>query len=231
MGAACVRELADRGHAVLAVARRGDVLRDLFGADEQVSTVEADLGDDGCWDDLLAAIDAAASAAPIRSLVHGAATAVDLEAWTDIDAHRLTEHFRVHVAAAMRLTSELGRHGDLERCIIFDSYSASTPRHGWSAYSILKAAAQMAFRAAREELPGTAVARVYPGAVATPLLDRVLDADRSIEATAVYHELNERGRVSTPAEIATAVVDLLELDLDAFAADEVWHVGHPADLD
>ena len=89
----------------------------------------------------------------------------------------------------------------------------------------------MAFRAARDELPDTAVARVYPGAVATPLLDRVLDADRSIEATAVYHELNDRGRVSTPAEIASALADLLELDLATFGAQEIWHVGHPADLD
>ena len=232
MGAACVRELADRGQTVVAVARRGEVLDDLFGDDDHVFPVVADLGDTRGWDDLVRTIGGhIADAGPVESLIHGAATAVDLEPWTDIDPERLTEHFRVHVAAAMRLTGEIVRSHGLERCIIFDSYSASTPRHGWSAYSILKAAAQMAFRAARDELPDTAVARVYPGAVATPLLDRVLDADRSIEATAVYHELNDRGRVSTPAEIASALADLLELDLATFGAQEIWHVGHPADLD
>lgn len=229
MGRACAVALAAAGHDVIAVARRADALAELRSSNRRIVPLVADVGTAA---GRAATVDAvAAHGQRVASVLHGAATAVGLEPWLDLDADELTAHFGVHVAAPIALTAALHRAVGVERCIIFDSYSASTPRVGWSAYSILKAAAQMAFRAAAEELPDVAVARVYPGAVATPLLDRVLDADRSIEATAVYHELKDRGRVSTADEIAAAVVDLLALDLDEFGAEEIRHVGHPAELD
>jgi NAD(P)-dependent dehydrogenase (short-subunit alcohol dehydrogenase family) len=231
MGASCVQALSARGDVVVAVARRANVLDELWGDDERVRVVAADVGTTGGRADVVeraAAVAQAEGARPIASLIHGAATAVELQPWTTLDPDELTAHFHVHVASAAALTSALHEKVGVERCVIFDSYSASTPRHGWAAYSILKAAAQMAFRAAADELDDLAVIRAYPGAVATPLLDRVLDADPSIEATAVYHELNDSGRVSTPDAIATQLLPILDRSLDELRATDTWTIGHPA---
>ena len=86
----------------------------------------------------------------------------------------------------------------------------------------------MAFRAAAEELEEVAIARVYPGAVKTPLLARVLDAPRSIEATAVYHELHDTGRVSTAEEIAEQLLPILDLSPAEIRAQDIWPIGYPA---
>ncbi len=231
MGAACVTALADAGHHVVAVARRAEALEVVAAGSDAVTTLAADVGTTEGRTEIVAAVEnlSGATRPGVTAIIHGAATAVELEPWDRLDAATLTDHFTVHVAAPIELTGELHRRVGVERCIIFDSYSATTPRVGWAAYSILKAAAQMAFRAAAEEVHDVAVARVYPGAVATPLLDRVLEADQSIEATGVYHELARRGLVSTAAQIADSVVALLALDLEEFAADPIQHVGYPAD--
>ena len=212
---------------MVAVARRADVLDELWGDDPRVQVVAADVGR---ADDRAAIVGATTQRASgaVTSLIHGAATAVALEPWTELDADQLTAHFNVHVAAAVALTGDLHRQVGVERCVIFDSYSASNPRVGWSAYSILKAAAQMAFRAAADELGDIAIARVFPGAVGTPLLDRVLEAPRSIEATAVYHELNDTDRVSTPDEIARELLPILDRSPAELRAQDTWAIGHPA---
>ena len=227
MGASVTRALADRGDTVVAVARRGDLLAELAAGRPTVVPVAADVGTtDGRERIVAAARDIGPG--PLASVIHGAATPVALEPWAELDPDTLTAHFHVHVASAIALTGALHTTTGVERCVIFDSYSASTPRVGWSAYSILKAAAQMAFRAATDELDGIAIARVYPGAVATPLLERVLDAPREIDATAAYHELNNTGRVSDPDDIAAQLLPLLDLTPEALAAEESWHIGHPA---
>ena len=227
MGASLARALADRGDTVVAVARRAEVLNELGVGRPTLVAVSADVGTDTGRSAIVDAV-RDVGAGPVASIVHDAATPVDLEPWAELDPDTLTAHFHVHVASAVTLTGSIHRAVGLERCVIFDSYSASTPRVGWAAYSILKAAAQMAFRAAAAELDGVAVARVYPGAVATPLLDRVLTAPRSIDATAVYHDLRHTGRVSEPDDIAAQLLLLLDLDPAALAAEESWSIGHPA---
>lgn len=225
MGAAIVGALSARGDRVVAAARRASVLDELWGDDERVLPVVADVGTAEGREAIVAA---AASGGLVTSLIHGAATAVDLQPWAKLDPDELTAHFHVHVASAVALTGALHDQVGVERCVIFDSYSASTPRVGWSAYSILKAAAQMAFRSAAEELEPLAVARVYPGAVATPLLERVLEAPRSIDATAVYHGLRDSGRVSTPDEIAEQLLAILDRSPEEIRAQDTWPIGHPA---
>lgn len=230
MGAACVRALAERGDRVVAAARRADALAT---ATEGLETVDLVVADVGTAAGRAAIVDAAVSASRdtvdgcATSVIHGAATAVAFDPWLALDPDELTAHFHVHVAAAVALTGELHRRPGLERCVIFDSYSATTPRVGWSAYSILKTAAQMAFRAAADELPDLAIARVYPGAVSTPLLDRVLGASRDIEATHAFHELNDTGRVSTPDEIAEQLLPILDLRPAEIQATDTWTIGHP----
>lgn len=227
MGAACASALAARGDAVIAVARRADVLSNRFGDIENVTVVAADVGHADGRSAILEVVTNQTDD-PLTSVIHGAASAVELQPWHQLDPDALTAHFHVHVASSIAITGSVHNQVGVERCVIFDSYSASTPRVGWSAYSILKAAAQMAFRAAAEELEEVAIARVYPGAVATPLLARVLDAPRSIEATAVYRELHDTGRVSTAEEIAEQLLPILDLSPAEIRAQDIWPIGYPA---
>ncbi len=228
LGEACAVSLAARGEDVIAVARRSAPLESLARRFDNIEPVVADV----CAANGRAAVVSAAAGSATATLIHGAATAIDLEPWSDIQADELTRHFAVHVASPIALTAELHKSGGLRRCVIFDSYSAQTPRVGWAGYSIVKSAAQMAFRAASDELEDIAIGRVYPGAVATPLLARVLDAPRTIEATAFYHELKRLNRVSQPSEIADSLISLLLDSVPSpFESQDVWHFGHSASLD
>ncbi len=224
MGRATALALAQRGESVVVVARSEELLRDLVAiSPELIDPVIGDVGETSTIDRVVATV----GGRNVTGVVHGAATSVDLTPWLELDAEELTNHFRVHVAAPIALTGALLAAGPVERVVILDSYSATTPRVGWAAYSILKSAAQMAFRAAAGELEGVAVARVFPGAVDTPLLQRVLDASSDIEATSFYRELASTGKVSGAADIGRSIAELLvDLSRDEFAANDTWHIGH-----
>jgi len=224
MGRAAAIALAERGESVVAVARGEEALADLAAASPlNIQPVAGDVGASETVDSIVAAV----NGRPVVGLVHAAATPVALDPWAELDAEELTEHFRVHVAAPIALTGALLAGGPMKRVVILDSYSATTPRVGWAAYSILKAGVQMAFRAAADELDGVIVARVFPGAVDTPLLQRVLDASPDIEATGFYRELAQTGRVSDVTDIGRSIAELLvDVPDHDFAANDTWHIGH-----
>lgn len=224
MGFATAHALAERGESVVVVARRDEALQVLAG--EYQGLIEPVAGDVGESDDLNRIVSRVAGR-PLASVVHGAATPVATEPWLDLDADDLTRHFQVHVAAPIALTAGLLRVGAVERAVIFDSYSAATPRDGWSAYSLMKAAIQMAMRGAALELNETAILRVYPGAVATPLLDRILDSGPEVAAAEFYRALRDQGLVSAANEIGNQLADLLTTPLGADRNGEfVHHIGH-----
>ncbi len=224
MGFATALALAERSESVVVVARRDEPLQALAG--EHPGLIEPVAGDVGDLADRNRIV-ARVGGRPLASIVHGAATAVPTQPWTDLDPDELSHHFQVHVAAPVALTAALLRVGAVDRSVILDSYSAATPRDGWGAYSILKSAAQMAMRAAALELDETAILRVYPGAVATPLLDRILNAGPEVAAAEFYRDLRDQGLVSTPMEIGNQLADLLIAPLGADRSGEfVHHIGH-----
>ncbi len=164
---------------------------------------------------------------PLISLVHGAASRISLAPWADIDPDALVDHFRVHVAVPIALTRAVSDRSPPRRMVIIDSFSATTPRIGWSAYAMVKAAAQMSARAASRELGGTLVARVFPGAVDTPLLREVLDGADEVPAVALYQSIEAGGRVSDPIDVGQEIANIiLDVTDDELAATEEWHVGH-----
>ena len=218
--------MADRGEAVIAVARRVDVLDELVSeAGPSVTAIGADVTTTAG----VGAIVDATEAHPISSLVHCAGSLIPLQPWADLDQADLLSHFRVHVAAPITLTKALLARGPVVRIAFIDSYSATTPRVGWSAYAMVKAAAQMSARSASAELGGTAVARIFPGAVATPLLEQVLDGADDVPAVGVYRAFEEDGRVSDPLDVGRQITAiLLDTSPEEFCSLEVWHVGHSA---
>ncbi len=224
MGFSTALALAERGESVVVVARRDEALQVLAGEHpDLIEPVDGDVADRVDRDRIVAHV----GGRPLASIVHGAATAVPTEPWTQLDPDELSHHFQVHVAAPIALTAALLRAGAVERSVIFDSYSAATPRDGWGAYSILKAAVQLAMRSAALELEDTAILRVYPGAVATPLLDRILGSGPEVAAAEFYRDLRDQGLVSTPTEIGNQLANLLTTPLGADRNGEhLHHIGH-----
>lgn len=210
IGRAVAAALAARRFRVVAVGRSGellDSLRETCGT--FLTTVQADLTTDIGLQNLMDGIASEASAEPavIDGIVHSAGSLVPLEPYDKIDLIELVQHFQIHVAAPMKLFQSISQHHSIKRMLFIDSYSASSARLGWAAYSIVKSAAQMAARCASQELSSTRTIRVYPGAVNTQIVDTVLRS--KTETATAFAAMIERGEFAEPNDVAKFLVALL----------------------
>lgn len=217
IGRAVAATLAERRFRVVAVGRSGellDTLRESCGT--LLTTVQADLSTDDGVQDLLdsLSLDSATDPAVIAGIVHSAGSLVPLEPYGKIDSKELVQHFRIHVAAPMKLFQSISQNHSIKQMLFIDSYSASTARLGWSAYSIVKSAAQMAARCASQELSSTLAIRVFPGAVKTRIVDTVLRS--GTETAAAFAAMIENGEFAEPSDVAKFLVALLVDATDEF---------------
>ena len=225
IGRAVAAALADRGVTVVAAARRREQLDELAEQHgESIRPLAADLATEAG----LAALAAAVSDFDeIAGVVHAAGSLVPVEPYTALTSDSLTHHFRIHVATPIEINNRLGAQLRGGRIIYIDSYSASSPRHGWSGYSIVKAAAQMAARAAEQELDGVDIIRIFPGGVRTPLVEAVLDTEGSPVGDA-FRGYDAAGDIAEPAAIgayiAHVALDTTESDL---ASHDIWDYADP----
>ena len=204
IGRAVVVALAGRGFRVVAAGRSMERLQKLSSeCDSRVSIVSADFVSQEGVKQLCAAIP---DNTAIAGLVHSAGSLVALEPYAQIGTAQLTEHFQIHVSAPIAIYQQLNQTHEIQRLLFIDSYSASTPRTGWGAYSIVKAAAQMAARCAAQELD-TLTVRVFPGAVNTQIVESVLAS--KTETANVFAQMLERGEFAEPADVASFICTLL----------------------
>jgi len=134
-----------------------------------------------------------------------------LNAYQKLQTKEVTHHFNVHVLAPIALNQRLKFHKDNGRIVFIDSYSANAPRVGWSAYSIVKSAAQMAARSAAAELQGMRVVRIFPGAVRTALVESVLNANDKSPTSEIFKALNVAGTIVDPTEKSGVLVYRLSI--------------------
>lgn len=174
-----------------------------------LTTVQADLATDAGIQELVDSLprDSATESADIAGIVHSAGSLVPLEAFDEIDLQELVQHFRIHVAAPMKLFQTISHTHSIGRMLFIDSYSASTPRLEWAAYSIVKSAAQMAARCASQELLPTRTIRAYPGAVRTQIVEAVLRSET--ETAATFAAMLKKGELAEPSDVAKFLVALL----------------------
>ena len=210
IGRAIATALAERRFRVLAVGRSTELLDSLReSCGTTLTAVQADLSTDEGVQKIVDTIASEPATAPavIDGIVHSAGSLVPLEPYVNIDLNELMEHFRIHVAAPMKLFQMISQSHSVNRMLFIDSYSASTARVGWSAYSIVKSAAQMAARCTAQELPSTRTIRAYPGAVKTQIVDAVLRSET--ETAAVFAAMIEKGEFAEPSDVAKFLVALL----------------------
>jgi benzil reductase ((S)-benzoin forming) len=226
IGRAVTKALSARGFKVVAVARSEEQLESL--ATEcagQVQVVVADLATTVGVERVVASV---ATAADIAGIVHSAGSVISLQPYGELDSDELVEHLRIHVAAPIALYQSLAKTHSIKRMLFIDSYSATTNRVGWSAYSIVKAAAQMAARSAADELPETDTIRVFPGAVNTRIVDAVLESDT--ETAKVFAAIRDRGELAEPADTAAYIVALIADATDEMIRSQpTWDYNNPDD--
>ena len=210
IGRAVATALANRQFRVIAVGRSTELLESLReSCGPCLITLEADLSTDDGAQAVADKIRAISNREPaiIDGIVHSAGSLVPLEPYDKIDANELVQHFRIHVATPLNLFQTISQIHSIKRMLFIDSYSATAPRPGWSAYSIIKSAAQMAARCAAKELITTRIIRAYPGAVNTRIVEAVLRSQT--ETAATFAAMLEKGELAEPDQVAEFLVTLL----------------------
>lgn len=222
IGCALTLELAQRGHDVIAIARRHallDALRDQSPV--RISTIAVDLIERSSPQRI---VETLPRDAQVSCFIPCAGIAAPIAPLVDLSRDQLRSHFEINVEAPLQLTRELLPHLRGGRILFIGSDSATRPRPGWGAYCASKAAMSMLHACLRAELGpmGIAVGIAKPGAVDTDLLRAARDSDlEAFPDASEIRKLYERGAVASPERVARFLAHLLlEVETDAFVARE-----------
>ena len=228
IGFAVAKSLAFRNNDVVAVARSVDGLAALRNCcEDRIQIVPADLATEAGLHSL---IEKALSVGKVDGMVHAAGSLVNPVAYQNLKSDKMLADMNIHVTVPVALNNALEDVLAGGRILYIDSYSASNLRVGWSGYSIVKAAAQMAARAAVAEITRSTVIRVFPGAVRTPLVDAVLSARQRSPTFDLFKELESNGAISDAESVGEFIADVLVSASDEqLEVREIWDIGNPDD--
>ena len=225
IGRAVTAALAARTFDTVAVARSAKPLQSL--ADRYPNVVRPVVADLSTESGIQAVVAAVSGVPVIRGIVHCAGSLIPLEPYQAMQVDQLIEHFRIHVATPIALYQALARNSRISRMLFVDSYSASSAREGWAAYSIVKAAAQMAARCAAQEADPTLTIRVFPGAVKTRVVDAVLATNT--KTAEIFGAMLEQDQIASPEAVAAFIVPLLvDLSDDQIRLTDAWDYNDAA---
>ena len=217
VGACVLRQLASRGHRVVAVGRRKDSLRRVtaplrelgYAATEFVLDVAEAGGDDGLASFTLNTF------GRFDCIVNTAAVYRPSPV-TALDERRWSETMDTNLRGPLLVTSSAARHFVQQgsgRIVHISSITALVSRGGYTLFEASKAGLVAATRSMAVELAphGVVVNSVAPGWIRTPMTKEFVDRASS-EAIAAVIPL---GRVGEPEEIA-AVTCWLAVDSPVF---------------
>ena len=227
IGLATAQDLLSRGKTVVAAARRPnafDTLQQRYG--NSVIAVYADVASTEGREKIAIAV----NGRRIKGIVHSAGSPIALASYTQLNAEHLVRDMAVHVAAPIALNNHFKDQLQQARIVYIDSYSATELREGWSGYSIVKAAAQMAAKSAAAEFSQATVIRVFPGGVRTPLVNAVLDASVSSPTRDIFKAIDKAGNLAEPDTIGHYISDIMLLaNEQQLNARQFWDFGNSAD--
>ncbi|HBG30240.1 SDR family NAD(P)-dependent oxidoreductase [Candidatus Macondimonas diazotrophica] len=230
IGRALCAALAQRGFAVLAVARRASALQSLVEAFPGViQAVVADVATPEGRDAVAAAL---GPDQPLRFLVHNAGTLEPIGPLTDLSVNALRAHFAVNLEAPLFLSQRLLPRLSGGRILHVSSGAAHHAYAGWGPYCMSKAALHMLYQTWREELADRAirVGSARPGVVDTAMqsLIRSTPAARFPRVDR-FERLHRDGQLRRPEDVARFLAWLLlALEDTAFDAAE-WDIGECED--
>lgn len=214
LGQPLVAAFVERGHTVLAVARGRGALDDLAGRHAGVETLAGDALDE----DLPTAVRAAVAGRHVAAIVHAAAVPLTGDI-LETDLRDITRAVDVKVGGLVRLVRGTREClGEGARVIAIGGSFGYDPSPAASTAGIANAAlANLVRQLARTLGPVGATAHVVaPGPVVTPRLRSLVEREAAAAGTSPDEVLatraagTARGRLTTPEEVASAVVRLLE---------------------
>lgn len=228
IGFAAARALAIQHHNVIAVARNADKLETLkSGHGDCIQILPADLSTES---GRATVIEHAKHIGHIDGIVHAAGSLISPAGYQSLKADEMAADLTIHVSVPILLNSALEDELAGGRIVYIDSYSASSLRVGWSGYSIIKAAAQMAARSAATEIPKSAVIRIFPGAVRTPLVETMLTSQQSSPTFDLFKALESEGSISEPDIIGEFIANVMINATDQQLKErEIWDFNNPHD--
>lgn len=228
IGFAIAKSLAFRKHDVIAVGRNRDRLESLSKyCDSRIQIIQADLSTETGRS---LVVEKGKAIGNVDGIVHSAGSLITPIEYGDLVHDSIVADMNIHVAVPISLNNAL--HDELSggRIVYIDSYSANDLRVGWSGYSIVKAAAQMAARSAVEEITNSAVIRVFPGGVRTPLVESVLTTHQESPTREAFKELELKGSLSDPDVVGEFVTDILTTATDEQLEErDIWVFDNPND--
>ena len=208
IGAACLNGLAGRSHAVVAVGRDIDRLREatahLHAAGHRVDEFELDLSGDV---DPRGLLDHCASAYDGIDAVINTAAVYESSPATRLDAASWERTMGTNLRGPLILTSavaaDMAKRGG-GRIVHITSITAAVSRGGYTYYEASKAGLVAATRSMAVELAarGVIVNSVAPGWVRTPMTEQILAECPPERVT----DLIPIGRVGEPEEIAGVAI-------------------------
>lgn len=228
IGFAVARSLAIRNNDVIAVARNADLLGSLKNScSDRIQIVQADLSTES---GRISVVEKAQLIGKVDGIVHAAGSLIAPAEYQNLKADDIVADLNIHVTVPITMNNALEDELAGGRILYIDSYSASNLRVGWSGYSIVKAAAQMAARSAAEEITKSTVIRVFPGAVRTPLIEKVLSTEQSSPTSDLFKELESNGAILEPNAVGKFITDILVTATDQQIEErEIWDFGNPSD--
>ena len=229
IGYAVAEALASRGHRVIAVARTFSLLDSLNQKyKDRVDVIVADISTLSGCDKVVEFVGEKIKA--LDCLVHAAGSQVDPAHYQDLDATKILADMNIHVMTPISLNNRLKQLLNQGRILYIDSYSSNSPRSGWAGYSIVKAAAQMAARSAADEIEDSRVIRVFPGAVCTPLVERVINSEQRSATVDMFNKMNSAGQITEPKIIGEFIANiLLNATNSQLDEREYWDFHKPGD--
>lgn len=228
IGLAVAKSLAMRNHQVIAVGRNIDRLALLKSScDSRIEILQADLTTE-VGRSLV--VEKGNTLGRVDGIVHAAGSLITPTQYSDLVHDSIVNDMNIHVAVPISLNNALQDVLSDGRIVYIDSYSANNLRVGWSGYSIVKAAAQMAARSAVAEVSNSAVIRIFPGGVRTPLVESVLTAQEASPTREEFKEADLKGSLSNPDVIGEFVTDILTKATDEQLKErDSWVFDNPND--
>ncbi len=228
IGFSVAKSLAIRNCDVIAVARSVDKLRSLkSGYDNRIQIIPADLSIEK---ERSSVIEKAKAIGKIDGIVHAAGSLISPAEYRSLNSDEMAANLKIHVTVPIMMNVALEDELAGGRILYIDSDSARNLRVGWSGYSIVKAAAQMAARSAAEEIKNSTVIRVFPGAVRTPLVESVLSAEQNSPTSDMFKDLDSKGTISEAKEVGEFISEILVTATDQQLKErEFWSFNNPTD--
>ncbi|MFT5044895.1 MAG: benzil reductase ((S)-benzoin forming) [Porticoccaceae bacterium] len=226
IGRSVACELLKRGFSVASVARRSMSSSVLSQYGKQVISINADVTTESGLNTIASVL----TGRLVHGVVHAAGSHIALASYAHLNSESMNRDMSVHVSAPIAINNRLAQQLEGVRIIYIDSYSANAPRVGWSGYSIVKAAAQMAAKSGVAEMSHTRIIRGFPGGVKMPLVEAVLNSEFTSTTALAFRELDAKGDIVEPAGIGRYITDILVLATDQqLEVREFWDFNNPAD--